>query len=369
MNVLIACDKFKGSLHAAAVCESIADGVSQRYPNAIIKQLPLADGGDGTLQVLQHQLSFQLKQFQTTGPLQRPINARYLTDEETAYIELAEASGIQHLIDSELDIFRCSTQGTGKLIKHCLDVGHNKIVLSIGGSCTNDIGIGILAELGFTFINSEGIALDPLAVNLDQIAQILKPDIDHKFELTILCDVDNPLFGPHGAAAIYGPQKSASVEQVKFLDDGAKHFAGLVLNQFGTDISILKGGGAAGGIAAGLFGVLTDVVLKNGFDFIAELLHLKEEIKNTDIVITGEGKLDDQSLQGKVVGRIIDNCQAAKTPVIIIAGMTDFSKKELDQLNINQYHFLLDFADSNEDSLINASTYLRRIASHLTFSL
>lgn len=369
MNVLIACDKYKGSLDAATVCESIAEGLSQRYPNAIIKQLPLADGGDGTLQVLQNQLSFHLKQFETTDPLQRPITTRYLTDQETAYIELAEASGIQHLTDSELDIFLCSTMGTGKLIKHCLDLGHNKIVLSIGGSCTNDIGMGILAELGFTFLNSEGMTLDPLAVNLDQIAHIQKPDIDDKFELTILCDVDNPLIGPRGAAAIYGPQKGASQEQVKFLNDGAKHFADIVLSQFGKDISILKGGGAAGGIAAGLFGLLTHVAIKNGFDFIADLLHLKEKIKNTDIVITGEGKLDAQSLQGKVVGRIIDYCQTAKTPVIIIAGMSDFSKNELDQLYISQYHFLLNLADSKEDSLSNSSTYLRIIASKLTLSM
>lgn len=365
MKVLIACDKFKGSLDAAKVCSAIGLGIKEFNPSVIIKKLPLADGGDGTLDVLKDQLNFGIKHAGTTGPKGKPLMARYLSDSKTAYIELAEASGIRHLKKDEFDIFKASTAGTGMLMKQAIDEGHTDIVLSIGGSCTNDMGIGILGALGYMYKDANGQNLKPLAANLNDIYTIEKIAIVADFNLTILCDVNNPLYGSDGAAAVYGPQKGATPHDIKVLDNGMKQLSEIIAKDFDKDVSLLKGGGAAGGIAAGLFGVLDNVKITNGFDFIAEILGLDDAIKEADIVITGEGKFDSQSLQGKVVGHMIAYCQQYQKPLYLIAGTIDMPPEQLKSLSFAKMASVSSVASSFDDSIRNASAYLRQIGNSI----
>ncbi len=369
MNVLIACDKFKSSLTATEVCQALADGIHDFDDTIHVVKLPLADGGDGTLAVLKDQLQFSEKRIETTDPLGRHIDVVYLSDGGTAYIELAEASGIQYLDHTELDILHASTQGTGIIINEALRTGHTNIVLSIGGSCTNDLGIGILDALGFQFLNSAGKNIDPIGANLLEIADIKKPDSSDPVQFTILCDVENLLYGKDGAAAVYGPQKGASSSDIEYLEKAAKHFSTLVEKKFQKDIANLKGGGAAGGIASGLYGLLDSVVIQNGFDFITEKLDVKSKIEWADLVITGEGKFDSQSLQGKVVGKMIELSRESKTPIWVVAGVVELAEMEINQLHLDGCYVLSEMASSLEDSMQNASKYLKEVGSLFSRSL
>ena len=365
MTILIACDKFKGSLSAASVCRSIANGIRTTHPFAKIKEMPLADGGDGTLAILEQQLQYQQIHTSTTDPLGRGISVAYLSNGSTAFIELAQASGIRHLQKNELDILHTSTEGTGWLLKDAIDKGHKEIVLSIGGSCTNDLGIGILSVLGFQFLDKDEQALKPIGGNLLDIKSILSPVQSIDYKLTILCDVDNPLYGPQGAAKIYGPQKGATVAEINYLDKAAIGYSEIIKEEFGKDIAGLNGGGAAGGIAAGLFGMLSDVSIIRGFDFIADVLELEEHIQQADFVITGEGKFDEQSLRGKVVGRMMSLCRSHKKPLSIIAGSIDLSGARCQSFGIKSYHTLIERAGSIDDSIANAEKYLEEIAAEI----
>jgi glycerate kinase len=361
MNVLIAFDKFKGSLSAAEVCRAIASGIQQVDHLIRVVETPIADGGDGTLNILKTDQHFKVQRFDTIDPLGRAINAVYLSNGYTAFIELAEASGIQHLVSSELNILHATTVGTGKLIFEAIQSGHREIVLSIGGSCTNDLGIGILDALGFQFLDKSEERLDPIGANLLEIADIITPESLSPLRWTILCDVENLLYGSNGAAVVYGPQKGATPSDINYLEKASKHFSSLVKNKFDKDISTLKGGGAAGGIAAGLFGLLDNVVIENGFDYVAEKLELKSKIEQADFVITGEGKFDTQSLQGKVVGKMIELCQELNTPVSVVAGAVELSDVERKKLGIKECYALFEMAGSLEDSMKNASKYLKEL--------
>lgn len=366
MNILICSDKFKMSLSASEVCHAIAQGIITSYPRASITILPLADGGDGTLDVLRESLRLEEISVPTTDPLHRPIHAKYLSDRKTAYVELAEASGIWRLHPSELDVMHTTTLGTGTLMRHAIDQGHSEITLCLGGSCTNDVGLGIAKELGFGFLDSNGGPVVPAGGTLSDISSITGPEKPYTTKLRILCDVDNPLYGPDGAAFVYGPQKGADQDHIRALDKGMRHIEQLIRGQYNKTIGQIKGAGAAGGIAAGLYGLLDEVVLENGLLHIAELVALEDKIKSADIIITGEGQLDSQSLHGKVVSKVADLVHHHGNKVMIaIVGRNTLTDTELEAAHIAQCHSILSVSKDLADAMANGEKYLTAIAQQL----
>jgi len=353
MQVLVACDKFKGSINATDLCDLIGHTLLTHDQKLNINVQPLADGGDGTLAILQSSLALKKVSVEAIDPLGRSITAFYLSDGIRAYIELAEASGIVHLEKSELDIMSTTTIGTGNLIKHAIENGHQEITLSLGGSCTNDMGIGIASALGFKFLDNQGSTLKPNGGNLSHIQDIKQPNSLPDFKLTILCDVENPLHGPNGAAHIFGPQKGASPEQVIHLDKGMKHFSKVLLQKYNKAVDQIRGGGAAGGIGAGLLALIPEATMTNGFNYLSNLIKLEEKVITADLIISGEGQLDQSSFQGKVVGNMYAYSQKHQIPLAIIVGKNTFEE----DLDASVYEVAQE-ASSTQDSFENIEKYL-----------
>lgn len=355
MNILIVSDKFKGSLTAAEVSDYLAKGLKESDLDSVsIDKVSMADGGDGTLEIIQKLLpQFEKIEMHTLDPLHRTITSWYLINEQKALIELALSSGIVHLQAHELDPMQTTTLGTGILIQDAIRRRCTEIILCLGGSCSTDAGFGILHSLGFEFLNEEGDILVPCGGNLQAIADIRMPDLPLT-NFTILSDVDNPLYGLNGAAYVFGPQKGATEDQVKDLDGGLVHISEIVQKHFGRDISTVKGGGAAGGIAAGLHGVL-NASITSGFDFLADLVSLKSHIENADIIITGEGYLDASSFQGKVPGRIVEFCKDAKKPVVLVCGGYDDAIRATLS---NKTFAIMDIAENTDQAIKHAGSYL-----------
>lgn len=329
MKIVIAPDKFKGSLTAFEVCRSIGAGIESVDPNAEILSFPMADGGDGFASILQTYLHTATIHCQTVDPLNRPIDASYQWNKETktAIIEMAVASGLVLLKESERNPLLTSTCGTGLLIKDAINKGADKIILGIGGSATNDGGIGILEALGFLLKDKNDKVLKGAGGNLDRIKNITPPSLKEiKFE--IACDVQNVLYGINGASYVYGPQKGADKEKVKILDDGMKNLAAVLLKETGKDIAAIPGTGAAGGIPASLLSYF-DAELKQGVDMVIDASGINSAVKDADLIITGEGKIDRQSLEGKVIGKIASIANEQSIPVIALCGKLELSPDEI----------------------------------------
>jgi len=363
-KILICSDKFKGSLDAHGVCKAIAEGLISTYPDSIDIQ-PMADGGDGTLSVLKQKLKLSPTTTATIDPLGRAITAEYYIKDHHAYIELAAASGMWRLATEELNVMSTTTLGTGQLIAEAVTNECHTISLFLGGSCTNDVGLGILHRLGYQFISTSGKPLIPTGGNLLDIQQIVMPSSPVAFTMNILCDVTNPLYGPNGAGQIYGPQKGASPTQIEILDKGMEHIAKLIFSSTGKQVAEMPGAGATGGIGAGLVGLLPNAQMTNGFDYVSKAVSLKDKIIHSDIVISGEGKLDKSSLQGKVVGEVAKLCAQYGKPMIAIVGYTDLDENELRKQGISKSLSISSLSGSLNDSMTNAESYLKRLARQL----
>ena len=310
MRFLLAADKFKGSLSARDVCAAYAAGLRLRYPTAEIRQLPLADGGDGTLELLREHLDLREVAVATTDPLGRPLTAAYLTDGRRAFVELASASGHALLTAAERNPLRTSTAGTGAMVRHAIDAGAREVHLLLGGSATNDCGLGIAHALGLRFSDGAGQDLGaPVGKTLRDVHAVTLPAEPSwaGVDLVLWCDVDNPAYGERGAARVYGPQKGASPAEVAQLDEGVRHVCGVLRETTGVDTATLPGVGAAGAIGVGLV-ALCGARLQPGFAAVAELVGLREAIAWADAVVTGEGQLDASSFSGKVVGEVLRLC-------------------------------------------------------------
>ncbi len=362
MKILVAPDKFKGSLTAEQVCHAVELALINKAGSEldIIKQ-PLADGGDGTLEVLRSMESWQTHNIETIDPLDRKITARYLSHQDEVFIELAEASGITKLSTSELDVMNTTTIGTGFILNHVLGQGFKKIILGLGGSCTTDMGLGIAYAIDYKFLDHMGSEVIPCGGTLSQIMKIVAPATKPDFDLTILCDIDNPLYGPKGAAYIFGPQKGANPTQVIELDQGLRHISKIMTTQLGRDISTLRGGGSAGGIAAGLTALFPNAKLCSGFDYLGEKLDLPSKVKSADLVISGEGKLDHTSLNGKLIGKLSELCIQHEVPLDIVCGVSSLMKKELIQHHIRHVYQVIDMAQDPKDAMENAKQYIESI--------
>ena len=326
MKILIAPDSFKESLEALDVCHAIQSGFSQVFPDADYKLLPMADGGEGTSAVLSYVLGGRWKEVRVHDPLMRPINAKYLLlENETAVIEIAQACGLHLLTTEERNPLITSSYGVGELIADALDEGVKRIIIGLGGSATNDAGLGMLMALGMTFHDSED---NTLAQGGGALANLQRLDAT-SFHTSVLetvfevaCDVTNPLCGELGASAIFGPQKGASPQQINDLDKALNHFASICAQHGYQDHQDIAGAGAAGGLGYALMS-FCQAELTSGFDTVAKVTNLSQHIADADLVITGEGKLDAQSAMGKVAGGISHIAKLSHTPVIAICGSID----------------------------------------------
>jgi len=327
MNILIAPDSFKDCLSARRVAAALERGIRNIWPDAECTLLPMADGGEGTVDSLVDATGGRRVEVTVMDPLMREVASWYgLTgDGNTAVIEMAAASGLELLHKEERDPWVTTTFGTGQLIRDALDRGVDTILLGIGGSATNDAGAGMAQALGVRFSGKPGWLQVQGAGALGEVERIHMDGLDERISDTrilVACDVDNPLTGPQGASAVYGPQKGADGRMVALLDRNLVHFAALIRDQLGKEVATIPGAGAAGGLGAGLMAFL-DAQLTSGFDMVSGVTHLEERIREADLVITGEGRMDAQTRFGKTPSGVARMARKHGKPVIGIAGSLD----------------------------------------------
>ncbi len=356
MNILIACDSFKGSLTSAEVCEC----VSETLNNANIKTVrcPLADGGEGTVNAFRSALKCETVTTTVHDPLMRKISAQYVIAEKTAIIEMASASGITLLKENELNPETTSTYGTGELIYHAIEKGCTKIIIGIGGSATNDGGKGCLEALGAVFRNKDAQPLKPGGASLKELETTdlsnFKKVADHA-ELIIACDVTSPLCGENGATKVFARQKGADNHQIENLENALIHFSKKSNELLGKDYSTLPGTGAAGGLGFALVAYCGGK-LTSGFEAVSNALSLEEKIKHCDLVITGEGKTDNSTLLGKLPVSVAKLSEKHNKPCILLSGDIE------DSVNLSDYFYKTYkcrlSTDSTEEAIKNAKERL-----------
>ena len=357
MKILIAPDKFKGTLSAESICAIIEKAILQYDGSIQVLKHPMADGGDGTLDLLKLYLDLDETSVQTVDPLGRKIEASYVHQGSTAYIELASASGYVLLNDNERSPLHSSTYGTGLMIRHAIENGFSKIVLLLGGSATNDAGTGILHALGFKFKDKKSKPIRPSGITLSQVEEITHDQsIDLKnIQFKLFCDVNNPLYGPSGAAFTYAKQKGASPEEIVLLDKGLKQFAQLILNIPGKDINAIPGAGAAGGVPAGIAAFLNSEIV-SGTQELIQLTGLENKLTCSDIIISGEGCVDEQSTMGKVVHGVQSLCVKHNKPLYLFAGISRLESNSF--IDSNRIYTTSAFASSAQESIDNAEKFL-----------
>ena len=337
MRVLLAPDKFRGSLTARQVADAMAEGVRLAAPDADITTLPLADGGEGTAAVLTEATNGTWHTARVSDPLGRPVDAGFglSGDGHTAFVEMAQASGLALLTVDARDPGLTNTFGTGELIRRAVATGAMQVVLGIGGSATNDGGIGLAAALGWQFLDASGFALDPIGNNLIHIQQLVPPPAPPcpGVQFRVACDVINPLYGPTGATFVYGPQKGATPEQLDVLDAGLQNLARCIREQFGIDVADVPSAGAAGGLGAGALFFL-NATLQPGVDLVLDAVGFNKHLAGADLVLTGEGKLDRQTLEGKLLKGVADRANQSSVPVVALCGTLDLNPAEIDVLGL-----------------------------------
>lgn len=328
-KIVVASDSFKGSLTSLQVADAIEAGIHLELPDVQVVKVPVADGGEGTMQTLVDALRGEYVTCRVYDPLMRNITSSYgiirQKGEDTAIIDMASASGITLISEKERDPFITTTYGTGQLIADAYSRGCRHFIVGVGGSATNDAGKGMLEALGCRFLNADGKELAPGGRSLNElsfidISEMDKSLLDSKF--TIICDVCNPLFGEQGAAYVFAPQKGASPAGIKILDNGLKRFAACVKAQFETDITHVPGAGAAGGLGAA-FIAFFNAVLKPGITTVLDVLYFENYLSGADLIITGEGKVDEQTLMGKVPQGILTLAQKYDIPVVVLGGAVE----------------------------------------------
>lgn len=329
VRVLVAPDKFKGTLSAEQAARAIASGWRRERPDDEIDLAPMADGGDGTLDALVAALGGEIRRARVSGPLGDPVEAAFGLVEaaggRTGIVELARASGLQLVAESRRDALRASTWGTGQLLLAAAREGIAEALVCIGGSATTDGGAGLASALGVRFLDASGEPIGDGGAGLLSLERVdvtgLAPEV-RSLRVTVASDVDNPLVGPRGAAHVYSPQKGASLDDVLLLDRALAHYAAVIHRDLGIDVRNLPGAGAAGGTGAGLIAFL-GAHLRPGVEVVMEALGLSERIRRADLVLTGEGRLDESSLYGKVPAGVMAEARTAGRPVAILCGVAE----------------------------------------------
>ena len=324
MKIVVAPDSFKGSLSALQAAEAIELGIGKVFPDANIKKIPMADGGEGTAQSLVDATGGQLLVERVADPLGNEIEAEYgiLGDRTTAVIEMAAASGLTLVPIDRRDPFVTTTYGTGQLIKAALNRGCRKLIIGIGGSATNDGGAGMAEALGAKLLTSNGKSISPGGWGLGALDTINLSDLDSRLGATatvVACDVDNPLTGTNGAAHVYGPQKGATPEMIEILDANLARFASIVKRDMGKSVGDIPGSGAAGGLGAGLIAFL-NAELKSGVEIIIDAVQLEKQLEGASFVVTGEGEINFQTVFGKTPVGVAKLAKKLGIPAIAIAG-------------------------------------------------
>jgi glycerate kinase len=364
MHILIAPNAFKNSLDATAVALAIEKGLKQSTLICTTECFPIGDGGDGTGKLIVEKCGGKFLSSIVHDPLGRPINASvgFIDDEKTAIIEMANAAGMRLLKHSELSPLRVSSFGTGEQIKFALDKGARKIVIAMGGSATVDGGCGVLSALGIRFLDAKGKSLTPIPEMLKDLDALDLSGLDQRIaqcEVIVLCDVSNPLLGEEGAAAVFGPQKGASPVDVQKLETFLTQFCEVTLKHTGQNISAIQRGGTAGGAAAGLFAFL-NARLVNGIDYFLQLTDFDSALQRSDVVITGEGALDEQTLQGKGPFGVAEKAKPLGIPVIGLAGKIQDQKNETMMKYFDQLIAISDVSADLATSLRDTADNLRK---------
>ena len=331
-KIVVASDSFKGSLTSLEVAQSVAKAVKEAYPSCEVVEVNVADGGEGTMDALQHTLGGRKVTLEVSGPLGRPVNASYviLDDGNTAVLEMSAASGLPLLAPEERNPSKTSTLGTGELIRDALDKGCRKFLVGIGGSATNDAGMGMLHALGYRFKDDSGAELAPVGGSMINVASIdmsgRHPALSEA-QFIVACDVKAPLYGPDGAAYVFAPQKGADNEMVEALDMGLRHFAEVSAFATGCDSSSLEGSGAAGGLGYA-FRQFLGASLERGVEMVLDAIHFDELLNGADLVITGEGRVDSQTLTGKTPYGVARRALRQGIPVVAIGGSVTLDKSQ-----------------------------------------
>jgi glycerate kinase len=358
VKIIIAPDKFKGSLTSLEACNAIRNGLLHDDHGMNIILLPMADGGDGFSSVLKHYLGSVTVELPSVDAIGRQIISAYewQAKDETAIIEIASCSGIAILKENERDPLGASTYGTGLQIKHAIENGASKILLGLGGSATTDAGTGILSALGFSFLDINDRPVQPSGETLLRIQKITNPPTLPKVRFQIATDVTNPMFGPMGAAHIFAPQKGATGEEVDWLNKGLEQFAKVLKKETGNDVAQIAGTGAAGGIAAALLSYFPASIIK-GMDVVMSASGIEKEMRDADLVITGEGKLDRQSFDGKTVGAIAALANTYSVPCICLCGKLELTEQQIKQMGLLNA-FSISEGLNVEESIDRAAEYL-----------
>lgn len=369
MKIVIAPDSFKESLTALEAATAIEIGMKKILPEASFVKVPMADGGEGTVQSLVDATGGKVITKTVTGPLGTPVEAFFgiSGDEKTAVIEMAAASGLHLVPPGERNPLITTTRGTGELITAALDYGVEHIIIGIGGSATNDGGAGMAIALGIMLLDSNGKEIGEGGGALSSLAAINIAGKDKRLEqvkIDVACDVDNPLTGMRGASHIFGPQKGATQEMVEVLDNNLHHFADIIRTDLGKDIEHVSGAGAAGGLGGGLMAFLS-AELKRGVDIVLEATNLETHLLDADFVITGEGKIDGQTIFGKTPIGVARTAKRQNVPVIAIAGNVASDSEVVHEHGIDAVFSIVPGVIALEDAFENASKYVERIAANI----
>ncbi|MBS8264152.1 glycerate kinase [Mesobacillus boroniphilus] len=369
MKIVIAPDSFKESLTALEAATAIENGMKKILPEASFVKVPMADGGEGTVQSLVDATGGKIITKTVTGPLGTPVDAFFgiSGDEKTAVIEMAAASGLHLVPPGDRNPLVTTTRGTGELIAAALDHGVEHIIIGIGGSATNDGGAGMARALGIMLLDADGKEIGEGGGALNSLAAVKMDGIEKRLEevkIEVACDVDNPLTGLKGASHIFGPQKGATQDVVEVLDNNLHHFANIIRTDLGKDIEHVSGAGAAGGLGGGLMAFLS-AELKRGVDIVLDATKLETHLQDADFVITGEGKIDGQTIFGKTPIGVAKTAKIHNVPVIAIAGNVASDSEVVHEHGIDAVFSVVPGVISLDDAFKNAHTYVERIAANI----
>jgi glycerate 2-kinase len=361
VHVLIAPQEFRGSLSADEAAHAIAKGLRRTHPDWTLDRCPMSDGGPGLLDALRFAIKADTSAAVVRDPLGRNVLARYLRIRDTGdlVLEAAQANGTWHIKPAERNPLFSDTAGVGDLLRDAIETaGATRVIIGVGGSATTDGGAGMAQALGARFTDMAGNALSPGGAPLADLARIdwQPPAFLAGVTIDVATDVTNPLVGPNGAATVYGPQKGATPADVDILEAALVRYAAVVRRQLGVDIADFPGAGAAGGLAGGLVAFL-GAKIGSGFDLVADAVHLRARLAAADLVITGEGSFDSQSLQGKVTGRIVEMAHAAGKRIIVLAGRVEALSAEV--------RTLAELESDTEAAMANAAALLADLAAQI----
>jgi len=373
MKIVIAPDSYKESLSALEVATAIEQGFSEIFPAAQYVKLPVADGGEGTVDAMVAATQGKIINVQVTGPLGENVEGFYglSGDEQSAFIEMAAASGLELVDSSRRNPLKTTSWGTGELIRHALDAGVKHIIIGLGGSATNDGGAGMVQALGAKLLDADGHQIGHGGGELETLASIDINALDKRLaecRIEAACDVTNPLTGAEGASAVFGPQKGATPEMVTRLDRSLAQFARIISRDLDKDVLSLPGGGAAGGMGAALF-AFCGAELRQGIEIVTEALHLDKHVADADLVITGEGRIDSQTIHGKVPVGVAKVAKRYNKPVIGIAGSLTADVGVVHEHGIDAVFSVIYTVCSLEDALENAAENVRMTARNIAATL